>query len=67
MVKKLAVVNAQRCAACGACTKVCPLKAIHIYRGCYAYVESLICVGCGKCARVCPTSCIRVEAREARL
>ena len=57
-IKKLAWVDRTLCAACGVCRKVCPKKAITIYKGLYARVEEAICIGCKKCAKECPASII---------
>ncbi len=62
--KKYAVVDKERCVACGVCTKECPKAAIAIWRGCYAAVDKDICVGCGKCAGSCPAGCILTVDRE---
>lgn len=62
--KRLAVVETNRCVACGVCENTCPLGAIKIHRGCYAKVEQDRCVGCGKCVKVCPAGCIEVKERE---
>ncbi len=62
--KKYAVVDKERCVACGACTKECPRDAIAVWRGCYAVVDKRICVGCGKCAGTCPAGCILTVDRE---
>lgn len=62
--KKFAMVDKQRCAACGACLKVCPKGALSVYRGCYAEVNWAACVGCGKCTKICPANCIAVKERE---
>ena len=59
--KKLAWVDRTLCAACGVCMKVCPKKAITIYKGLYAKVEEALCIGCKKCAKECPASIIDVR------
>jgi Pyruvate/2-oxoacid:ferredoxin oxidoreductase delta subunit len=59
--KKLAWVDRTLCAACGVCMKVCPKKAIAIYKGLYARVEETLCIGCKKCAKECPASIIDVR------
>ena len=59
--KKLAWVDRTLCAACGVCMKVCPKKAITIYKGLYAKVEETLCIGCKKCARECPASIIDIR------
>ena len=60
---KIAVVSSQ-CVACGCCIKVCPLKAISIFKGRYATIEENKCVGCGKCKAACPASVIAICSRE---
>lgn len=62
--KRYAIVNIKRCVSCGACTKVCPKRAVSIWKGCYAVVDSVKCVGCGLCKNTCPADCILLEARE---
>jgi len=62
--KNYAEVNWKRCVSCGACTHECPKGAIHVWKGCYAIVDSALCVGCGKCQRICPANCIEVKPRE---
>ncbi len=62
--KRYAQPNEHRCVSCGACTKVCPRDAIHIFRGCYALVDTQACVGCKKCTKVCPADCIAILDRE---
>ena len=64
-MKKMAVVNQNRCVACGACVRACPRGALCVWRGCYADVNQDTCVGCGLCAKVCPAGCIAVTQREA--
>ena len=58
-----AKVDRSRCAACGACIKVCPKSAMTIYKGCYAEPDMALCVGCGICARECPANCITTGIR----
>ena len=64
MVKKCAIVDKKICAACGACTKVCPKGALSIWCGCYAVVDTEKCVGCGLCAWTCPAGCITIKERN---
>lgn len=64
MNKKRAIVDKEKCVACGECEKNCPLKAITIFKGCYAKVDVKKCVGCAKCLRVCPASVISLEANR---
>ena len=63
MTKRVALIDKNRCVACGACAKECPKQAISIYKGCYALVDGALCVGCGKCEKVCPVGCIEIKER----
>ena len=63
MAKRFALIDKNRCVACGACTKECPKQAISIHKGCYALVDGALCVGCGKCEKVCPVGCIELKER----
>ena len=54
--KRRALVDTNHCVACGCCVKVCPLRAVTIWKGLTAVVDSAKCVGCGKCAKECPAS-----------
>ena len=44
--------------------KVCPMKAIEIWKGIAAKVLEEKCVGCGKCAKECPASVIEIQEVE---
>ena len=59
--KRRAFVDQRNCVACGCCVKVCPLKAIDVYRGLYAQVNEDKCVGCGRCAKECPATVIEIR------
>jgi len=59
--KKRAYIEEKDCVACGCCVKVCPMKAIQVYRGLYAQVDADKCVGCGKCAKECPATVIEIR------
>ena len=45
-------VDAERCAACGACAAICPFEAISVDG--HAEVDAEACMGCGVCVRACP-------------
>ena len=59
--KKRAYIEEKDCVACGCCVKVCPMKAIQVYRGLYAQVDESKCVGCSKCAKECPATVIEIR------
>lgn len=54
------------CVACGACSKVCPMSAIEIWKGVIAKVDKDKCVGCGKCVKECPAGTMELWNREDR-
>jgi NAD-dependent dihydropyrimidine dehydrogenase PreA subunit len=64
--KRYAVVDENRCVACGACIKECPRDAIDIWKGCYAKIDAACCIGCGKCSVSCPADSIELHNREDR-
>ena len=47
-----AVVDVERCIACGICADQCPEGAIVIDKT--AYVDPRRCIGCGRCIDECP-------------
>ena len=61
--KKYAEVDKNICVSCGACTKVCPMSATSVGRGCYSVGDKEKCVGCGSCVRTCPAGCIALFER----
>lgn len=62
--KKCAIVDKNRCVACGACVHECPRQAINIWKGCFAKIDTAACVGCGKCETVCPAGSIEIKKWE---
>lgn len=53
-------VDEDKCNACGACVKVCPVEAIVIVEG-VAVVDPEKCVDCGTCVDECPNKAISLE------
>ncbi|MCX7425713.1 MAG: 4Fe-4S binding protein [Planctomycetia bacterium] len=54
-----AIVDAEKCTACGECAEACPLDAIEIKD--VAVVDAATCGDCGACVDVCPPEAITVE------
>ncbi len=52
------VVDLGRCVRSGACTKVCPEKALGIINGKGYLVDPTVCIGHGACAATCPVGAI---------
>jgi 2-oxoacid:acceptor oxidoreductase delta subunit (pyruvate/2-ketoisovalerate family) len=57
-----AVVDSDRCVACGICEEVCPEGAIVVNRA--ARVDPWRCKGCGTCVDVCPQGALYLRARR---
>jgi dihydroorotate dehydrogenase subfamily 1 len=60
-----AVVQQERCTACGRCLEVCAYGAVRLPEGGKAAVAGERCTGCGLCVSVCPAECIRQDYYEA--
>lgn len=55
-----AVIDAEKCNACGECVSSCPLDAIAIQDN-HAVVDDTTCGDCGACVDVCPSEAISVS------
>jgi len=63
---QLAVIDSEKCTACGICAEVCRFDAV--IPGDEAYrVDSLACEGCASCFYQCPEEAIRMEEQQAGL
>lgn len=58
---KKAIVNHDKCVACGECVKKCPKNAISIFKGIVADVNKDLCIGCSLCAKACPANAIDIK------
>jgi len=57
-----AVVDPNRCSACGLCERACPYEAISMNAASgYANVDEIRCRGCGTCCSVCPSASISLR------
>ena len=54
-------VDAEVCTGCGACTKVCPYKAIYLDENKKAVVVEAACSGCGTCGAECQFGAITMR------
>ena len=55
-----------KCFECGACTGVCPTKALFIRRPLMNVIfEPNLCTGCGLCVPVCPVQAMVVNSEDA--
>ncbi|NLN75529.1 MAG: 4Fe-4S binding protein [Armatimonadetes bacterium] len=57
---RIAVIDPDKCTACGECAKACRFDAIHPEADYYS-VDEIECEGCGVCALVCPTDAITLQ------
>lgn len=53
----LAVVDKDRCMACGTCGEKCPFSAIQLTET-HAQIDVLACMGCGVCSSFCPQNAL---------
>lgn len=62
-----AVVDVERCIACGICADQCPEGAIVIDKT--AYIDPRLCIGCGRCIDECPQDALslRPERKTERV
>ena len=54
-----AVVDKEKCDACGTCVDECPVEAITLND--FAKVDVEECTECGTCVEVCPNEAITLE------
>ena len=53
--------DADKCAACLTCVRVCPYNVPVINRNGVAEIETAMCHGCGICASECPGKAITLQ------
>jgi heterodisulfide reductase subunit A-like polyferredoxin len=57
----VSVVDAEKCAACLTCVRVCPYNVPVINKEGVAEIEAAMCHGCGVCASECPGKAIKLQ------
>ena len=54
--------DSEKCFECGACTGICPTKALSIHRPDMAVIfDPEKCTGCGLCVNVCPVRAMEIS------
>jgi heterodisulfide reductase subunit A-like polyferredoxin len=61
----VAQVDAELCAGCGECAKVCQFGAISVDDG-FARIDAAACMGCGVCVAHCPQEGIELVLEPAK-
>ncbi len=54
-------ISAERCTGCGACLKICPVKAIEGEKKKAHLILQAVCTQCGACQQICPVDAIDVK------
>ena len=70
VINQLARVHEEKCNACSACVKVCPVEAIRLEekaKRTLASVDEQRCLGCTICISRCPRQAIEREQRKSPL
>jgi heterodisulfide reductase subunit A-like polyferredoxin len=57
----VASVEAEKCAACLTCVRVCPYDVPFINEDSVAQIDVAKCQGCGSCAAECPGKAIQLQ------
>lgn len=47
------------CNGCGACVRLCPVKAIQGEKKALHIIDPALCIECGACGRICPQAAVQ--------
>ena len=64
MKKLVAIIDPDKCTACGICEGMCPLQIIKMKDDKASIDDLSKCDGLGGCARMCPSKAITMEQKE---
>ncbi len=82
IINGVAVVDPDKCTACGTCVRICPKNIIHLIPATSTYHVSCMsqdkgkeakdnckvaCIGCGICMKNCPVKAITIKNRVAKI
>ena len=65
MIRKIIVIDEERCDGCGLCARACHEGAIGVVNGKAKLLREDYCDGLGDCLPACPQQAIQFEMREA--
>ena len=66
MLRKIILIDEEKCNGCGACATACHEGAIEMINGKAKLTREDYCDGLGDCLPVCPVNAITFETREAK-
>lgn len=61
---KKAIVDTNKCVACGVCIPKCPKDAISIFKGIFAVIDTEKCIGCNLCNKACPANAVVAKNKD---